>query len=44
MAKSSAQGISQDTPLARFWAGMRTLRYADVRLSFPFVGYDTLPL
>ncbi|KAB5593635.1 Acyl-CoA dehydrogenase [Ceratobasidium theobromae] len=24
-----AEGICQDTPLAKFWAGLRTLRYAD---------------
>lgn len=24
-----AQGISQDTPLARAWTGLRTLRFAD---------------
>jgi acyl-CoA dehydrogenase len=24
-----AEGISQDTPLARQWAGLRTLRLAD---------------
>ena len=26
-----AEGISQDTPLAKMWAGLRTLRFADVR-------------
>lgn len=25
-----AEGISQDTPLAQMWAGLRTLRFADV--------------
>jgi acyl-CoA dehydrogenase len=24
-----AEGISQDTPLAKMWAGLRTLRFAD---------------
>jgi len=24
-----AEGICQDTPLAGFWSGIRTLRYAD---------------
>lgn len=24
-----AEGICQDTPLAKFWAGLRTLRFAD---------------
>lgn len=27
-----AEGVSQDTPLARMAAGVRTLRIADVRL------------
>lgn len=27
-----AEGVSQDTPLAKYWAGVRTLRLADVRL------------
>lgn len=25
-----AEGVSQDTPLAHMWAGLRTLRLADV--------------
>ena len=29
-----AEGVSQDTPLAPMWAGLRTLRLADVRPSF----------
>ncbi|KAL1411470.1 hypothetical protein Q8F55_002428 [Vanrija albida] len=29
MQVHGAEGISQDTPLASFWAGVRTLRYAD---------------
>ena len=28
-----AEGVSQDTELASKWAGLRTLRIADVRLS-----------
>jgi alkylation response protein AidB-like acyl-CoA dehydrogenase len=27
-----AEGVCQDTPLAQTWAGLRTLRIADVRL------------
>lgn len=27
-----AEGISQDTPLAYFWASLRTLKFADVSL------------
>lgn len=30
MQAFGAEGISQDTPLAYFWAALRTLRYADV--------------
>ncbi len=26
-----AEGVSQDQPLAQMWAGLRTLRLADVR-------------
>jgi alkylation response protein AidB-like acyl-CoA dehydrogenase len=33
-----AEGISQDTPLAHLWAGVRTLRFADVR-SLPFLSF-----
>ncbi|QRW18892.1 acyl-CoA dehydrogenase [Rhizoctonia solani] len=29
MQVHGAEGISQDTPLAKLWAGLRTLRYAD---------------
>ena len=29
MQAHGAEGISQDTPLAALWAGIRTLRYAD---------------
>ncbi|CAE6428922.1 unnamed protein product [Rhizoctonia solani] len=29
MQVHGAEGICQDTPLAKFWAGLRTLRYAD---------------
>ncbi|CAE6456011.1 unnamed protein product [Rhizoctonia solani] len=29
MQVHGAEGICQDTPLARYWAGLRTLRYAD---------------
>ena len=31
MQSFGAEGLSQDTPLARTWAGLRTLRLADVR-------------
>lgn len=31
MQSFGAEGLSQDTPLAKTWAGMRTLRLADVR-------------
>ena len=31
-----AEGVSQDTPLAHMWAGLRTLRLADVSFSFLF--------
>jgi acyl-CoA dehydrogenase len=30
MQVHGAEGISQDTPLAAFYAGVRTLRFADV--------------
>lgn len=30
MQSFGAEGISQDTPLSYWWAGLRTLRYADV--------------
>lgn len=30
MQSFGAEGISQDTPLAQMYAGLRTLRYADV--------------
>lgn len=29
-----AEGVSQDQFLAEAWAGLRTLRFADVRISF----------
>ncbi|KAG8685035.1 hypothetical protein FRC09_014996, partial [Ceratobasidium sp. 395] len=29
MQVHGAEGICQDTPLAKFWAGLRTLRFAD---------------
>lgn len=29
MQMYGAEGINQDTPLPGFWAGIRTLRYAD---------------
>jgi len=32
MQSYGAEGVSQDTPLARMAAGMRTLRFADVSL------------
>lgn len=31
MQAYGAEGLCQDTPLAQFWANLRTLRYADVR-------------
>jgi hypothetical protein len=31
-----AEGISQDQSLARSWAGLRTLRIADVRFATPW--------
>jgi acyl-CoA dehydrogenase len=31
MQAFGAEGICQDQPLAQMWAGLRTLRYADVR-------------
>lgn len=31
MQSFGAEGLSQDTPLARSWATLRTLRFADVR-------------
>jgi len=31
-----AEGISQDQPLAYFWASLRTLKFADVRLFLSF--------
>ena len=30
-----AEGVSQDQFLAEAWAGLRTLRFADVRVSYP---------
>lgn len=30
MQSYGAEGVSQDTPLAASWAGLRTLRIADV--------------
>lgn len=33
MQAYGAEGLSQDTPLAEMWAGLRTLRIADVRVS-----------
>lgn len=32
MQSFGAEGVSQDTELARRWAGLRTLRIADVRI------------
>ena len=32
-----AEGLSQDQFLAESWAGLRTLRFADVRVSYPIV-------
>jgi acyl-CoA dehydrogenase len=34
MQSFGAEGLSQDTPLAQYWAGLRTLRLADVRMNF----------
>ncbi len=42
MQSFGAEGISQDQPLAQFWAGLRTLRYADVRGAVGVVGTRTL--
>jgi hypothetical protein len=34
--------VAEDTPLAQMWAGVRTLRYADVSfLSLPFAHYSS---
>lgn len=33
MQSFGAEGVSQDTPLAQTWAGLRTLRFADVSFS-----------
>lgn len=33
MQSFGAEGVCQDTPLAQTWAGLRTLRFADVCLS-----------
>ena len=42
-----AEGVSQDTPLAAMYAGLRTLRIADVSRPPPFLfvcqGVDSLP-
>jgi acyl-CoA dehydrogenase len=35
MQAFGAEGVSQDQDLARVYAGLRTLRYADVSPSFP---------
>jgi acyl-CoA dehydrogenase len=32
MQSFGAEGVSQDTELARRWAGLRTLRIADVKI------------
>ena len=34
-----AEGVSQDQFLAESWAGLRTLRLADVRVSYCFVDW-----
>lgn len=34
MQSFGAEGLSQDTHLAKLWAGLRTLRLADVRVHF----------
>ena len=41
MQSFGAEGISQDTELARRWAGLRTLRIADVRILWFITAYDS---
>jgi acyl-CoA dehydrogenase len=36
-----AEGLSQDTPLAQYWAGLRTLRFADVSLVYAYLKTST---
>ena len=40
MQSFGAEGISQDTTLAQTWAGLRTLRFADVCLTALPLEYD----
>jgi acyl-CoA dehydrogenase len=35
MQSFGAEGVSQDSELAGRWAGLRTLRIADVKISLP---------
>jgi acyl-CoA dehydrogenase len=41
MQSFGAEGVSQDTELARRWAGLRTLRIADVRILCFTTAYDS---
>ena len=40
MQAHGAEGVCDDTPLAYTWAGLRTLRIADVRLSSNQIHFD----
>lgn len=42
MQAFGAEGICQDQPLAQMWAGLRTLRYADVSTGSPSSGNATV--
>lgn len=42
MQAHGAEGLCQDTPLAQFWANLRTLRFADVRRHCSLLGSDAL--
>lgn len=42
MQSFGAEGVSQDTELARRWSGLRTLRIADVRIPCFITAYDFL--
>lgn len=37
MQSFGAEGVSQDTPLAKMAAGLRTLRFADVSIEYSHI-------
>ena len=41
MQSFGAEGVSQDTELASRWAGLRTLRIADVRIPCFISAFDS---